>query len=54
MSCYINNIINSTSNIDIADYKWDVIDWDNEVEILDEITFNLAKYLKEKGISLDS
>jgi len=36
------------------DNKWDVMDWDNEVEILDGISFNVAKYLKEKGISLDA
>ena len=36
------------------DRKWDVVDWDNEIEILDGIQFNVAKYLKEQGINLDA
>ena len=35
------------------DNKWDVINWDNEVEILDGVSFNVAKYLQKKGINPD-
>ena len=34
------------------DHKWEVINWDNEIEIIDGITFNVAAYLKEKGIKV--
>lgn len=38
--------------ISTADKKWDVIDWDETVEILDGIQFNLAQYLKEQGVNV--
>lgn len=31
--------------------NWQVMDWDNEVEILEGITFNVGKYLVDKGFS---
>lgn len=33
---------------------WDVLDWDTDIELLDGITFNVARHLKEEGINLDS
>lgn len=30
--------------------NWQVMDWDNEVEILEGITFNVGKYLADKGL----
>lgn len=30
--------------------NWQVMDWDNEVEILEGITFNVGKYLSDKGL----
>ncbi|MBK9015031.1 MAG: Uma2 family endonuclease [Saprospiraceae bacterium] len=29
---------------------WSMFDWDREVEVIDGITFNVAQYLKNKGI----
>ena len=31
---------------------WEVLEWDTEVELLDNITFNIAEYLKDEGIIL--
>ncbi len=31
---------------------WQVLDWDNHVELLEGIQFNIAKYLKSEGITL--
>lgn len=36
-----------------ADQKWDVLDWDVEVEILDGVSFNIASYLQSEGINPD-
>ena len=33
---------------------WDVVDWDQDVELADGIIFNIAKYLKEEGIKLET
>ncbi len=41
-----NTIIVSTD-----DQKWDVVDWDSEIEIMEGLTFNLAQYLAQKGIN---
>ncbi len=30
--------------------KWDVQDWDKDLELLDGITFNVANYLKTRGV----
>ncbi len=35
------------------DNKWDVLEWDTDVELLEDITFNIAKHLAESDISLD-
>lgn len=35
------------------DNKWDVVDWNNEIELLDGIMFNVAKHLDRMGINLD-
>lgn len=32
--------------------KWDVVDWDQDVELADCIVFNIAKYLEEEGIKI--
>ena len=32
-----------------SDADWQILDWDNEVEILDGTTCNVGKYLKDKG-----
>jgi len=29
---------------------WEVLEWDSEVELLEGITFNIARYLEEEGI----
>ncbi len=29
---------------------WEVLDWDTEVELLDGVHFNIARYLEEEGI----
>jgi len=39
--------------VSTADQKWDVVDWDKEIEIMKGISFNIAQYLKEKGINTD-
>lgn len=33
-----------------AGKKWETFDWDKDVELLERVTFNIADYLKEKGI----
>lgn len=33
--------------------NWEIISWDNDIEIMQGITFNLTAYLKKEGISLD-
>jgi len=33
-----------------ADNKWDVIDWDSEVELMDGIKFNVVQHLQKMGI----
>ncbi len=35
------------------DGSWDVVDWDKDVELTDDIVFNIAKYLEEEGISTE-
>jgi hypothetical protein len=30
---------------------WTMFDWDREVEVIDGITFNVAQYLENKGIT---
>lgn len=32
---------------------WEVLDWDQDVELLDGITFNIAQHLEEEGINPD-
>ena len=32
------------------DNTWDVVDWDNDIELLEGISFNIAKYLEAEGI----
>ena len=39
--------------VSTANQKWDVVDWNNEIEIIEGIKFNLAKYLEEQGINTD-
>lgn len=36
-----------------ADNKWDVIDWDNEIELMDGITFNVVQHLQKMGIKIE-
>ncbi|MEM1123435.1 MAG: Uma2 family endonuclease, partial [Bacteroidota bacterium] len=38
--------------VSTVNQKWDFLDWDNEVEIMDGISFNIAAYLQEKGIDV--
>ena len=47
-------IFSKSKTIIIAtpDGNWNVIDWDKEVEIMDGIHFNLAKYLADEGIDI--
>lgn len=33
---------------------WTLGDWDQEIEILDGVTFNVAAYLRQEGITLDN
>ena len=33
--------------------KWDVLEWDSDVELLEGITLNIAKHLVQSGIDLD-
>lgn len=44
---------NKTIIVSTSDQKWDVVDWDKEIEIMDGISFNLAQYLTAKGINPD-
>lgn len=39
--------------ISTADKKWDVVDWNEEVEILDGLKFNIAAYLKAEGVIIE-
>ncbi len=32
---------------------WEVLDWNQDIELLDGITFNVARYLEEEGINPD-
>ena len=34
------------------DNKWDVLDWNTDIELLEGITFNIARHLEEEGIML--
>lgn len=36
------------------DNKWDVVDWNTDVELLEGITFNIATHLETMGINPDS
>lgn len=36
------------------DNKWDVLDWNTDIELLENITFNIARHLEEEGIMLPS
>ena len=33
--------------------SWDVVDWDQDVELAEGIVFNIAKYLEEEGIKTE-
>ncbi len=44
---------NKTVIIATPDQKWDVLDWNQDIEILEGITFNAAQYLEKKGIQPD-
>ena len=37
----------------VAGKFWQIHDWDNDIELLDDVSFNIAAYLKEKGIHLN-
>jgi len=36
----------------IPKQPWQTYDWNNDIELLDGVTFNIGAYLKEKGVSL--
>jgi hypothetical protein len=36
----------------IPNQPWQIYDWDNDIGLLDDVTFSIGAYLKEKGVSL--
>lgn len=36
----------------IPNQPWQTYDWNNNIELLDDVTFNIDAYLKEKGVTL--
>lgn len=36
----------------IPNQPWQTYDWNNDIELLDGVTFNIGTYLKEKGVTL--
>lgn len=36
----------------IPGQPWQTYDWNNDIELLDGVTFNIGAYLKEKGVTL--
>ncbi len=33
--------------------RWEIIDWDEDIELMEDITFNVGKHLEEEGINPD-
>jgi hypothetical protein len=48
-------ILTSVGKITVStkDKNWETMDWDKDVEILDNHSFNMAKYLQKQGIMVD-
>jgi len=36
----------------VPNQPWQTYDWNNDIELLDNVTFNIGAYLKEKGVTL--
>jgi hypothetical protein len=36
----------------VPNQPWQTYDWNNDIELLDDVTFNIGVYLKEKGVTL--
>ena len=36
----------------VPNQPWQTYDWNNDIELLDGVTFNIGAYLKEKGVTL--
>lgn len=33
---------------------WEIFNWDEEIEFMNGIKFNIARYLKEEGVNLET
>jgi len=36
----------------VPNQPWQTYDWNNDIGLIDEVTFNIGAYLKEKGVTL--
>ncbi len=48
-------VLSKSKKIILAEPRkhWEIIDWDEDIELIEGIMFNVGKYLKEEGINTD-